>query len=658
MTNETNKPESFAELFAESLAHQEMRQGEVITAEVVRVDYNFVVVNAGLKSEAYVPIEEFKDDRGEVTVQPGDFISVAIESVENGYGDTILSRDKAKRLAAWMNLEQALESGELVTGTVTGKVKGGLTVMTNGIRAFLPGSLVDTRPVKDTTPYEGKTFEFKVIKLDRKRNNVVVSRRAVVEANMGEERAKLLETLKEGAIVKGIVKNITDYGDRKRNNVVVSRRAVVEANMGEERAKLLETLKEGAIVKGIVKNITDYGAFVDLGGIDGLLHITDLAWRRVRHPSEVVQVGQELEAKVLKFDQDKNRVSLGLKQLGEDPWVGIARRYPQGTRLFGKVTNITDYGAFVEVEAGIEGLVHVSEMDWTNKNVDPRKVVTLGDEVEVMVNITDYGAFVEVEAGIEGLVHVSEMDWTNKNVDPRKVVTLGDEVEVMVLDIDEERRRISLGMKQCKPNPWEDFAQSHKKGDKVSGQIKSITDFGVFIGLPGGIDGLVHLSDLSWNESGEEAVRKYKKGDELEAVVLAIDTERERISLGIKQMGGDPFSNFASTHDKNTLVKGTVKSVDAKGAVIDLGNDVEGYLRAAEISADRVEDATTRLAAGDEVEALITNIDRKNRSIQLSIRAKDAAEARDALDRLNADATAASGTTNLGALLKAKLEQR
>lgn len=564
MTNETNKPESFAELFAESLAHQEMRQGEVITAEVVRVDYNFVVVNAGLKSEAYVPIEEFKDDRGEVTVQPGDFISVAIESVENGYGDTILSRDKAKRLAAWMNLEQALESGELVTGTVTGKVKGGLTVMTNGIRAFLPGSLVDTRPVKDTTPYEGKTFEFKVIKLDR-----------------------------------------------KRNNVVVSRRAVVEANMGEERAKLLETLKEGAIVKGIVKNITDYGAFVDLGGIDGLLHITDLAWRRVRHPSEVVQVGQELEAKVLKFDQDKNRVSLGLKQLGEDPWVGIARRYPQGTRLFGKVTNITDYGAFVEVEAGIEGLVHVSEMDWTNKNVDPRKVVTLGDEVEVMV-----------------------------------------------LDIDEERRRISLGMKQCKPNPWEDFAQSHKKGDKVSGQIKSITDFGVFIGLPGGIDGLVHLSDLSWNESGEEAVRKYKKGDELEAVVLAIDTERERISLGIKQMGGDPFSNFASTHDKNTLVKGTVKSVDAKGAVIDLGNDVEGYLRAAEISAGRVEDATTRLAAGDEVEALITNIDRKNRSIQLSIRAKDAAEARDALDRLNADATAASGTTNLGALLKAKLEQR
>ncbi|WP_302514340.1 30S ribosomal protein S1 [uncultured Sutterella sp.] len=644
MTNETNKPESFAELFAESLAHQEMRQGEVITAEVVRVDYNFVVVNAGLKSEAYVPIEEFKDDRGEVTVQPGDFISVAIESVENGYGDTILSRDKAKRLAAWMNLEQALESGELVTGTVTGKVKGGLTVMTNGIRAFLPGSLVDTRPVKDTTPYEGKTIE----SVENGYGDTILSRdkakRLAAWMNLEQalESGELVTGTVTGKVKGGLtvmtngiraflpgslvdtrpVKDTTPYEgktfefkviklDRKRNNVVVSRRAVVEANMGEERAKLLETLKEGAIVKGIVKNITDYGAFVDLGGIDGLLHITDLAWRRVRHPSEVVQVGQELEAKVLKFDQDKNRVSLGLKQLGEDPWVGIARRYPQGTRLFGKVTNITDYGAFVEVEAGIEGLVHVSEMDWTNKNVDPRKVVTLGDEVEVMV-----------------------------------------------LDIDEERRRISLGMKQCKPNPWEDFAQSHKKGDKVSGQIKSITDFGVFIGLPGGIDGLVHLSDLSWNESGEEAVRKYKKGDELEAVVLAIDTERERISLGIKQMGGDPFSNFASTHDKNTLVKGTVKSVDAKGAVIDLGNDVEGYLRAAEISADRVEDATTRLAAGDEVEALITNIDRKNRSIQLSIRAKDAAEARDALDRLNADATAASGTTNLGALLKAKLEQR
>lgn len=562
MTNTTTKPtESFADLFAESLAKQEMKQGEVIPAEVVRVDYNYVVVNAGLKSESFIPIEEFKNDRGEVDVKVGDFVSVAIESLENGYGDTVLSRDKAKRLAAWMNLEKALETGELVTGTVTGKVKGGLTVMTNGIRAFLPGSLVDTRPVKDTTPYEGKTMEFKVIKLDR-----------------------------------------------KRNNVVLSRRAVVEASMGEERAKLLETLKEGAIVKGIVKNITDYGAFVDLGGIDGLLHITDLAWRRVRHPSEVLEQGQEITAKVLKFDQEKNRVSLGIKQLGEDPWIGIARRYPQGTRLFGKVTNITDYGAFVEIEAGIEGLVHVSEMDWTNKNVDPKKVVQLGEEVEVMV-----------------------------------------------LEIDEERRRISLGMKQCKPNPWEEFAATHQKGDTVKGQIKSITDFGVFIGLEGGIDGLVHLSDLSWTEPGEEAVRKYKKGEELEAVVLSIDVERERISLGVKQMSGDPFNNFCSTHEKGSVVTGKVKSVEAKGAVIDLGNDTEGYLRASEIGPDRVEDARNVLKEGDEVTAAITNIDRKARSIQLSIRAKDQAETREAMAKMEADAQA--GTTNLGALLRAKLEQ-
>ena len=562
MTNTTTKPtESFADLFAESLAKQEMKQGEVTPAEVVRVDYNYVVVNAGLESESFIPIEEFKNDRGEVDVKVGDFVSVAIESLENGYGDTVLSRDKAKRLAAWMNLEKALETGELVTGTVTGKVKGGLTVMTNGIRAFLPGSLVDTRPVKDTTPYEGKTMEFKVIKLDR-----------------------------------------------KRNNVVLSRRAVVEASMGEERAKLLETLKEGAIVKGIVKNITDYGAFVDLGGIDGLLHITDLAWRRVRHPSEVLEQGQEITAKVLKFDQEKNRVSLGIKQLGEDPWIGIARRYPQGTRLFGKVTNITDYGAFVEIEAGIEGLVHVSEMDWTNKNVDPKKVVQLGEEVEVMV-----------------------------------------------LEIDEERRRISLGMKQCKPNPWEEFAATHQKGDTVKGQIKSITDFGVFIGLEGGIDGLVHLSDLSWTEPGEEAVRKYKKGEELEAVVLSIDVERERISLGVKQMSGDPFNNFCSTHEKGSVVTGKVKSVEAKGAVIDLGNDTEGYLRASEIGPDRVEDARNVLKEGDEVTAAITNIDRKARSIQLSIRAKDQAETREAMAKMEEDAQA--GTTNLGALLRAKLEQ-
>ena len=560
-TEETKNTESFADLFNQSLAAQEMRPGEVISAEVVRMDGNFVVVNAGLKSEAYIPIEEFKDDQGEVTVKPGDFVSVAIESVENGYGDTILSRDKAKRLAAWMNLEKAQESGELVTGTITGKVKGGLTVMTNGIRAFLPGSLVDTRPVRDTTPYEGKTLEYKVIKLDR-----------------------------------------------KRNNVVVSRRAVLEANMGEERNKLLATLKEGAIVKGVVKNITDYGAFVDLGGIDGLLHITDLAWRRVHHPSEVVQVGQEIETKVLKFDRERARVSLGLKQLGEDPWIGISRRYPSGTRLFGKVSNITDYGAFVEIEAGIEGLVHVSEMDWTNKNVDPKKVVQLGEEVEVMV-----------------------------------------------LEIDEERRRISLGMKQCKPNPWEEFAATHQKGDTVKGQIKSITDFGVFIGLEGGIDGLVHLSDLSWTEPGEEAVRKYKKGEELEAVVLSIDVERERISLGVKQMSGDPFNNFCSTHEKGSVVTGKVKSVEAKGAVIDLGNDTEGYLRASEIGPDRVEDARNVLKEGDEVTAAITNIDRKARSIQLSIRAKDQAETREAMAKMEEDAQA--GTTNLGALLRAKLEQ-
>ncbi|HEY4038857.1 MAG TPA: 30S ribosomal protein S1 [Burkholderiaceae bacterium] len=554
--------ESFAAMFEESLTRHEMRAGEVITAEVIRVDMNFVVVNAGLKSEAYIPIEEFRNDLGQLDVKPGDFVSVAIESLENGYGDTILSRDKAKRLAAWLNLEKALENGELVSGTITGKVKGGLTVMTNGIRAFLPGSLVDTRPVKDTSPYEGKTLEFKVIKLDR-----------------------------------------------KRNNVVVSRRAVVEASMGEERARLLETLKEGAIVRGTVKNITDYGAFVDLGGIDGLLHITDLAWRRVRHPTEVVQVGQEITAKVLKFDQEKNRVSLGVKQLGEDPWVGLGRRYPHGTRLFGKITNITDYGAFVEIESGIEGLVHVSEMDWTNKNVDPRKVVQLGDEVEVMV-----------------------------------------------LEIDEERRRISLGMKQCRPNPWEDFSLSHKKGDKVKGAIKSITDFGVFIGLPGGIDGLVHLSDLSWSEAGEEAVRRYKKGEELEAVVLAIDVERERISLGVKQLGGDPFTNFAHTHEKGSVVSGAVKSVDAKGAVVLLGGDVEGYLRASEISSDRVEDARNHLKEGDAVTAMIINVDRKNRTLNLSIKAKDSAETAETMARMQSEAT--TGTTNLGALLKAKLDNQ
>jgi small subunit ribosomal protein S1 len=556
--------ESFAALFQESLTRQDMRSGEVISAEVVRIDHNFVIVNAGLKSEAFIPIDEFKNDTGEIEVTVGDFVSVAIESLENGFGDTILSRDKAKRLASWLALEKAMESGELVTGTVSGKVKGGLTVLTNGIRAFLPGSLVDTRPVKDTTPYEGKTLEFKVIKLDR-----------------------------------------------KRNNVVLSRRAVIEASMGEERAKLMETLKEGTIVNGVVKNITDYGAFVDLGGIDGLLHITDLAWRRVRHPSEVLTVGQEITAKVLKYDQEKNRVSLGVKQLGDDPWTGLSRRYPQSTRLFGKVTNLTDYGAFVEVEQGIEGLVHVSEMDWTNKNVAPSKVVQLGDEVEVMV-----------------------------------------------LEIDEDRRRISLGMKQCKANPWDDFAISHKKGDKVRGAIKSITDFGVFIGLAGNIDGLVHLSDLSWSETGEEAVRRFKKGDELEAVVLAIDVERERVSLGVKQLEGDPFNNYCAMNDKGALVHGVVKSVEPKGAVIVLSEEVEGYLRASEISRDRVEDASTHLKEGDELETMIINIDRKARSIQLSIKAKDNAETQDAMQKMSSDSAAASGTTSLGALLKAKLDTK
>ncbi|WP_060802754.1 30S ribosomal protein S1 [Ralstonia pickettii] len=554
--------ESFAALFEESIAKSNMKAGEVISAEVVRIDHNFVVVNAGLKSEAFVPVEEFLNDQGELEVQVGDYVSVAIDAPENGYGDTILSRDKAKRLASWLNLEKALESGEIISGTVTGKVKGGLTVMVNGIRAFLPGSLVDVRPIKDTTPYEGKTLEFKVIKLDR-----------------------------------------------KRNNVVLSRRAVVEATLGEERQKLMETLKEGAIVNGIVKNITDYGAFVDLGGIDGLLHITDLAWRRVRHPSEVLSVGQEITAKILKFDQEKNRVSLGVKQLGEDPWVGISRRYPQGTRLFGKVTNLTDYGAFVEIEAGIEGLVHVSEMDWTNKNVAPSKVVQLGDEVEVMV-----------------------------------------------LDIDEDKRRISLGMKQCKANPWDDFARNHKKGDKLAGQIKSITDFGVFIGLPGGIDGLVHLSDLSWQETGEEAVRKYKKGDEVEAVVLAIDVDKERISLGIKQLSGDPFNNFVSTNDKGSIVQVTIKTVDPKGAVVQLADDVEGYLRASEISSDRVEDARNVLKEGETMTAMIVNIDRKSRNINVSIKAKDSADQQEAMQKFSAD-TGAAGTTNLGALLKAKLNE-
>ena len=558
-----HEPESFAALFEESLTRQEMRSGEIITAEVVRIEPNFVVVNAGLKSESFVPIEEFRDDRGELEVKEGDFVAVAIESLENGFGETRLSRDRAKRLAAWHELEAAMEAGTVVEGFVTGKVKGGLTAMVNGIRAFLPGSLVDTRPVKDTTPYEGKSFEFKVIKLDR-----------------------------------------------KRNNVVLSRRAVIEASMGEERAKLMETLKEGSIVHGVVKNITEYGAFVDLGGIDGLLHITDMAWRRVRHPSEVVVAGQEITAKILKFDTEKNRVSLGLKQMGDDPWMGVNRRYPQSTRLFGKITNIADYGAFVELEPGIEGLVHVSEMDWTNKNVAPSKIVALGDEVEVMV-----------------------------------------------LEIDEDKRRISLGMKQCRANPWQEFAQDTKRGDRVKGPIKSITDFGVFVGLAAGIDGLVHLSDLSWNETGEAAVRNFKKGQEVEALVLAVDVERERISLGIKQLDADPFTTFAAINDKGQVVTGKVKTVDAKGAEIDLGEDIIGYLRVSEISRDRIEDARNVLKEGDEVTAVVINVDRKTRNIQLSIKAKDAADQADAMQNLNQQSSRENaGTTSLGALLRAKLD--
>ena len=553
--------ENFAQLLEEYSATQEMNHGEVITAEVVGITDKFVIVNAGLKSESLIDIAEFKNALGELEVKVGDFVTVTIESVENGFGETKLSREKAKRAADWITLEEAMEDGEILSGVNNGKVKGGLTVMINSIRAFLPGSLVDVRPIKDTSPFEGKEIEFKVIKLDR-----------------------------------------------KRNNVVVSRRAVLEATLGEERKALLDNLQEGTIVKGLVKNITDYGAFVDLGGVDGLLHITDLAWRRVKHPSEVLEVGQEVEAKVLRFDQDKQRVSLGLKQLGEDPWDGLARRYPAGTRLFGKVSNLTDYGAFVEIEQGIEGLVHVSEMDWTNKNVHPSKVVQLGDEVEVMI-----------------------------------------------LDIDEDKRRISLGMKQCQANPWQEFDANYKKGDKIKGAVKSITDFGVFVGLPGNIDGLVHLSDLSWTESGEEAVRKYKKGEEVEAVVLAIDVEKERISLGIKQLEGDPFNNFLSVNDKGALVKGKVKEVEAKGATIELSDEVEAYLPASEFAADRVEDLTTKLKEGDEVESVIINVDRKNRSIKLSIKAKDAKENRDALQAAQSAAPVNAGTTSLGDLLKASL---
>ncbi|PHM48435.1 30S ribosomal protein S1 [Xenorhabdus miraniensis] len=533
--------ESFAQLFEESLQAIETRPGAIVRGVVVAIDKDVVLVDAGLKSESAIPVEQFKNAQGELEIQVGDEIDVALDAVEDGFGETILSREKAKRHEAWLMLEKAYEEAETVTGVINGKVKGGFTVELNGIRAFLPGSLVDVRPVRDTAHLEGKELEFKVIKLDQ-----------------------------------------------KRNNVVVSRRAVIESENSAERDQLLENLQEGMEVKGIVKNLTDYGAFVDLGGVDGLLHITDMAWKRVKHPSEIVNVGDEITVKVLKFDRERTRVSLGLKQLGEDPWVAIAKRYPESTKLTGRVTNLTDYGCFVEIEEGVEGLVHVSEMDWTNKNIHPSKVVNVGDVVEVMV-----------------------------------------------LDIDEERRRISLGLKQCKANPWQQFAETHNKNDRVEGKIKSITDFGIFIGLDGGIDGLVHLSDISWNVAGEEAVREYKKGDEIAAVVLQVDAERERISLGIKQLAEDPFNNYLSVNKKGAIVTGKVTAVDTKGATVELADGVEGYLRASEASRDRVEDATQVLNVGDEVEAKYVGVDRKNRVINLSVRAKDEADEKDAIASVN-----------------------
>ncbi len=551
--------ESFAQLFEQSLANQRIRPGMILTGLIVDVTDDVVIVNVGLKSEAVIPLEQFKNERGEVEVKPGDEVEVALDSVEDGTGETRLSREKAKRARTWTRLETAFNNSEIVTGIITGRVKGGFTVEIDNVRAFLPGSLVDVRPVRDTSYLENKPLEFKVIKLDQ-----------------------------------------------KRNNVVVSRRAVVEQEFSAERSALMDNLQEGAVVRGSVKNLTDYGAFVDLGGIDGLLHITDMAWKRVKHPSEVVKVGDEIDVRILKFDRERSRVSLGLKQLGADPWENISRRYPPHTRVFGKVTNIADYGAFVEIEDGVEGLVHVSEMDWTNKNVNPAKVVHTGQEVEVMV-----------------------------------------------LDVDEERRRISLGLKQCKANPWKEFAENYNRGDKVSGQIKSITDFGIFIGLPGNIDGLVHLSDISWDQPGEEAVRNYQKGQQLEAMVLSIDPERERISLGIKQLAKDPFSAYIAENPKGTIVKGVVKEVDARGAVIDLGNGIEGQLRASELGRDRVEDARAVLKVGEEIEAKFTGVDRKSRTISLSVKAKEMHEEQEAVQSYRSDSSTSG--TSLGDLLKEQI---
>ncbi len=548
--------ESFAELFEESLARVEMRPGAMLMGTVIDIDNDFVIVSAQAKSEGVIPKWQFLNADGDLEVEVGDEIEVALDLFEDGQGSTLLSRDKAKKNKAWGELEKAFEGEETIVGRINGKVRGGFTVTVGALRAFLPGSLVDVRPIRDTSFLEGRDLEFKVIKIDQ-----------------------------------------------KRNNVVLSRRAVVEKEYSAEREELMKTLEDDAIVKGIVKNLTDYGAFIDLGGIDGLLHITDMAWRRVRHPSECVEIGQEIEVKVLKFDKEKTRVSLGMKQMGEDPWKEIARRYPAATRVHGKVNNLTDYGCFVEIEEGVEGLVHVSEMDWTNKNVNPSKVVQLGDDVEVMV-----------------------------------------------LEIDEERRRISLGMKQCRTNPWDEFAATHNKGDKISGKIKSITDFGVFIGLEGGIDGLVHTSDITWNENEEEAIRNYKKGDEVETVILAVDSERERISLGIKQLEQDPFQNYIAFNEKGSMVKGVVKSVDAKGAVIELADNIEGYLRASEIQRDRVEDARTLLKEGEEVEAKFIGVDKKSKSISLSIKAKDSDDEVSAMKDYGKQANAGSAT--LGDIFK------
>ncbi|MFL0799745.1 MAG: 30S ribosomal protein S1 [Agarilytica sp.] len=556
--------ESFAELFEESLQTIDMKPGTIVTGVVIDIDQDWVTVHAGLKSEGVIPAVQFLNEKGELNLSIGDEVQVALETVEDGFGETRLSREKAKRAESWKVLEAAHDDEEVITGVINGKVKGGFTVDVAGIRAFLPGSLVDVRPVRETNHLEGKELEFKVIKLDQKRNNVVVSRRAVME----------------------------------------------QAN-SEEREELLANLQEGMSVKGVVKNLTDYGSFIDLGGVDGLLHITDMAWKRIKHPSEILNVGDEIDVKVLKFDRERNRVSLGLKQLGEDPWAEITARYPEGAKVKAKITNLTDYGCFAEIEEGVEGLVHVSEMDWTNKNIHPSKVVNLGDEVEVMI-----------------------------------------------LDIDEERRRISLGIKQCQENPWDAFSGRFEKGDKISGKIKSITDFGIFIGLDGGIDGLVHLSDISWNEPGEEAVRKFKKGDEIETVVLAIDPERERISLGVKQLDTDPFSAYIAENDKGTIITGIIKSVEPKEAIITLAEDVEATLKASEISRDKVEDARNALKEGEEVEAKITNVDRKNRTIMLSIKSKDIADEKEAVKEHSQKSEAASAPATIGDLIKAQIENQ